>query len=292
MEFNESEYHALVSLLDDDDREVLEHVIQKIESIGTVGLPVLHTYISENTNAAITEKCEELVRKIHFSEIYHALEVWKGQAEGDLLQALLLVAKVKYPGLDTNGITFQVDRIVQRIWLRIYQSQSNFEQIQVINYVLFRELDIEVKTVNEADETDAYLIHTILETKRSNSFGICLLYMIIAQALDLPLYHVQLPYNSVLLLSRRWFSQSTIDSISIPDDILFYVNPLHHGNTFPVSEIEDYLRKNKLNFNESFFRPITNREILKHIITAIIGSLEKEEIELKKLYEQLYDLFE
>lgn len=292
MKFNESEYHALISLLDDDDKEVLEHVVRKIESIGTIGLPVLQNYINSDTNARISEKCEELVQKIHFSEIYQALEKWNEQLEGDLLQALLLIAKVKYPSLDTTAVTFQVERIVQRIWLRIYQSQSNFEQIQVINYALFRELDIEVKSVNEAGDIDAYLIHSILETKRSNSFGLCLLYMIIAQSLDLPLYHVQLPYNSVLLLSRRWFSQSAINTISIPDDILFYVNPLHHGNTFPVSEIEDYLRKNKLNFNESFFRPVTNKEILKHIIHAIIQSLDKEDEALRKLYEQLGELFE
>lgn len=290
MKLNEPEYRALISLLDDDDSEVLEHVVQKIESIGTIGLPVLQQYIDVGNNSKISEKCNELIQKIHFSEIYEALKKWQSQEEGDLLHALLLVAKVKYPYLDTRTVTLQVERIVQRIWLRIYQSQSNFEQIQVINYALFRELNIEVKSVNEAYDTDAYLIPSILETKRANSFGISLLYMIIAQSLDLPLYHVQLPYNSVLLLTRRWFSQSTINSVSIPDDILFYVNPLHHGNTFPVSEIEDYLRKNKINFNESFFRPVSNKEVLRLLIKAIIQHLDQKDAALKYLYERLNDL--
>lgn len=293
MELNEPEYHALVSLLDDEDSEIIEHVVQKIESIGTLGLPILKHYVEKYNNSGISKKCEVLIQKIHFTEIYQKLELWQSQREGDLLQALLLVAKVKYPFLNTTDITFQVERIVQRIWLRIYQSQSNFEQIQVINYALFRELEIQVKSVHEENDTDAYLIHSILETKKANSFGMCLLYMIISQSLDLPIYHVQLPYNSVLLLSRRWFSQDTIHTINIPDDILFYVNPLHHGNTFPVSEIEDYLRKNKLNFNESFFRPVTNKEILKLIIDFIIQDSDKqEEKSLRDLYQKLSLIFQ
>lgn len=293
MSLNENEYHALISLLDDDDKEVIEHVEKKIISLGTEVAPLLKKYIEDSENQVISKKCEILVQKINYSEIESELKIWFQQKEGSLLHALNLLAKIKHPHLDSKNTAFQIERIVQKIWLKTYQSQSTFEQIQIINYTLFKELEIEVYSVHQSLDEDLYFIHSILETSTSNTIGICLLYMIIAQSLDLPVFMVQLPLNSVLLVTKRWHDQEYLDQINIEKDILFYINPLYFGNTFPVSEIENYLKKNNVNFTEDIFKPVNNKLIIKSILLYLIHTLNKKELtDLSNLYKNLLNAIE
>lgn len=285
MTLNEKEYQALISLLDDDDKEIIQHVENKIISLGNSVAPILKKYIQDGENEILSKKCEILFRKINFSDIQSELNIWFQQKEGNLIHALCLIAKVKHPYLDEKNIAFQIERIVQKIWLKTYQSQTPFEQIQIINYTLFKELEIEVLSTHQTMDEEMYFIHSILESSQGNTIGICLLYMIIAQSLDLPVYMVQLPLNSVLMVTKRWHAQEELEKINVQEDILFYVNPLYFGNTFPKSEIEHYLKKNQINFTEDIFKPINNKMMVKSLIFYIINTLrKKEEHELKDLY--------
>lgn len=285
---NEREYHALISLLDDDDVEIKRIVEDKILSIGKDISPILKEFSLEDASSELGMKCEQLARKIHFQEIDKELNKWFQQKEGLLLSAITLLAKVKYPYLDSKDISFQVEKIVQGLWLRTYSSQSTFEQIQLINQTLFTDREIEVLTLQASSDEDQFFIHSILETQKSNAWGFCLLYIILAQAIDLPVYLAALPLNPILIVSKRWFDQSSLQQINLRQDILFCVNPLQKGITFSFNQIEDYLKKNNLDLTIDLFYPINNKKVIILTMENIIQTLDKNlQNDLSDLYRLL-----
>ena len=66
---NHSEIKALVSLLEDNDYEVLEHVEQKIVSLGNIMIPFLETEWETNFNPEVQRRIEELLHTLHLNSL-------------------------------------------------------------------------------------------------------------------------------------------------------------------------------------------------------------------------------
>lgn len=74
MEFNESEYHALLNLLDDDDSEIVNHVFEKIKQIGSVGIPILEKKFPLGS-PDLQLKIRELLETFQYSKILKNLKI-------------------------------------------------------------------------------------------------------------------------------------------------------------------------------------------------------------------------
>ncbi|HUH75676.1 MAG TPA: transglutaminase family protein [Chitinophagales bacterium] len=219
MEFNKSEYNALIHLLDDDDSEVVEHVFDKIEEVGEVGIPILENYL-QSGNHLLQKRILKLLNKFEWFKVYNELQLWHDQEEKELLKAVFLISKVFDPKLEENTIVQQIERISQRIWLRVYQNQSAFEQIQVFNYVIFSERAFE----NQGNVYGAYqfsLVDKVLSSKKGNSLGIGLIYLLIAESLELPIYGIVLPNYFALTFTKYWHSQKSMENQDVINDIIF-----------------------------------------------------------------------
>lgn len=283
MEFNKSEYNALIHLLDDDDSEVVEHVFDKIEEVGEVGIPILENYL-QSGNHLLQKRILKLLNKFEWVKVYNELQLWHDQEEKELLKAVFLISKVFDPKLEENTIVQQIERISQRIWLRVYQNQSAFEQIQVFNYVIFSERAFE----NQGNVYGAYqfsLVDKVLSSKKGNSLGIGLIYLLIAESLELPIYGIVLPSYFALTFTKYWHSQKSMENQDVINDIIFYVNLAENGQTFSKLEIDQYLFNNKISVKQSFYQPCSNKVIIQLLIHQLLGDLDP--IENANEYEQL-----
>ena len=72
----ESEIQALVKLLDDDDKEVLNHVYSKIKSFGVEILPSLENAWTAELNPLQHDRLEELIHDIQFQTVCDELISW------------------------------------------------------------------------------------------------------------------------------------------------------------------------------------------------------------------------
>ena len=61
---NKREIKALISLLDDEDHEVIQHVEGKILSLGGNVIPFLETEWEESFNPILQRKLEELIHEL------------------------------------------------------------------------------------------------------------------------------------------------------------------------------------------------------------------------------------
>lgn len=194
------------------------------------------------------------------------------------------MSKVIHPDLEESTISRQIETISQRIWLRIYQNQSAFEQIQVFNYVLFSEIGF----MNSGTIDNDYkynLVNYILDSRKGNTLGIGLIYLLIAENLELSIYGINLPHLFALTFTKYWHSQVSLNNQDDITDVLFYINLATNGTTFSRLEIDKYLINNKIGANRSYYQPCSNKVIVQLLIEKLIENLDSTNYPLE--YEQL-----
>ena len=194
---NEKELKALVVLLEDDDMEVVSHVEEQIRSMGTSIIPFLEDQWETNFNPIIQRKIEDLIHSLQFELLQERLLDWKDTEEGDLLKGLWLVATYQYPDLELEELRKQVDQLYYDTWAELKDGLNPFDQIRIINSVLFERFKFRANTKNFHSPANS-MISAVLESKKGNPTSLCIIYMLVAQKLKLPVYGVNLPNLFVL----------------------------------------------------------------------------------------------
>jgi regulator of sirC expression with transglutaminase-like and TPR domain len=106
------------------------------------------------------------------------------------------------------------------------------------------------------------MINVVLETKRGNPITLCIIYMLVAQKLKLPVAGVNLPNLFVLTYKDVKHSQ-------------FYINVFNKGLIFSRQDIENYINELHLTHQSSFFEPCSNLEIVRRVFRNLINSFDK-----------------
>ena len=87
---NDKELRALVSLLDDEDTEVLGHVEEKIISFGDTIIPFLEEQWENSFNPNVQKRIEDIIHTLQFDALKKRLSDWYHTKEPDLLEGMWL----------------------------------------------------------------------------------------------------------------------------------------------------------------------------------------------------------
>jgi regulator of sirC expression with transglutaminase-like and TPR domain len=268
-----TEIKALVSLLDDEDSEVFHHIENKILSIGDIMIPYLENEWEKNFNPLVQRRIEDLIHNLQFNSLQQKLKYWKDYEQDDLLKGMCLVAQYQYPDLDIRKVKESIEKVHYEAWLghRPYSSPS--EQVRNLNYIIFHKLSFSSNTQNFHAPGNS-MLNVVLESHRGNPITLCVIYMLVAQKLNMPVFGVNLPNLFVLTYKS--------------EDTQFYINVFNKGLMFSRTDIDDYLQKLKLEPKDMFYQPCLHKEILQRVLRNLILSFEKlgepeKEEEVKKL---------
>src|SRR5688500_7925404 len=94
------EFKALVSLLDDEDDQIVNHVQEKILSLGTSIIPHLDQEWESNFNSKVQRKIEDLIHTLQYELLKERLKNWYSSEDQDLLTGMWLIATYQYPDLE------------------------------------------------------------------------------------------------------------------------------------------------------------------------------------------------
>lgn len=272
---SEKELHALVSLLDDTDREVKSHVIDKLFSIGHPVIPFLEKKWEESFNPAIQKEIEDLVHRLQFLQLKERLIDWKNSPDQDLLTGLWIINTYQYPDLEYEKLNADMHQIYFEVWTAFKNDLLPYEQVRIINGVLFNSLRFSANTKNFHSPGNS-MLSNVLETKKGNPISLCAIYLLVAKKLGLPIYGVNLPNLFVLTYKSA--------------DASFYINAFNKGLIFSRKDIVNYLEHLNIGSREVFFEPCSNRDIITRVLRNLIvafeklGEIEKSE-EIKELLE-------
>ena len=188
---------ALISLLDDSDKEVYEHVFDKLASFGPSVIPTLENAWSDSFNPTLHERLEELIHKIQFEVLLDDFNKWHSSSKRNLVDGAILLSRYQFPELDETQIRQQLERIKQDVWLELSYNLTPIEQINVFNQVIYGIHSFSANVSNLKDPRH-FCLNYVLETKKGNSLSMGILYLIIAQMVDLPVFGVNLPRHFIL----------------------------------------------------------------------------------------------
>jgi regulator of sirC expression with transglutaminase-like and TPR domain len=265
---------ALISLLEDDDSEVIQHVHQEIRAMGRLAIPFLETEWEQNLNPKVQSRIEDLLHSLQLESTRNFLLEWKEAHQDDLLHGLWAIATYQYPELNLQDLRKKIDEIYYSAWLRFKDNLHPYDQVKILNYVLFDELKFTANTKNFHSPGNS-MINIVLESKRGNPITMCAVYLLIAQRFQLPIWGVNMPNQFILTYKS--------------DKIQFYIHAFNKGLIFPRSDISNYIAQLNLSPRDEFYEPCTHMVIIQRILRNLILSFEHlgEQVKVEELKELL-----
>ncbi len=257
---SENELNALVSLLDDGDREVKNHVRDRIKSIGYEVIPFLEKKWENSFNPEIQKEIEDLVHDLQYAQLKDRLIEWKKSPDQDLLSGLWIINTYQYPDLEFDKLNADMHQIYFEVWTAFKNDLLPYEQIRIINSVLFNSLRFSANTKNFHSPGNS-MLSNVLDTRKGNPISLCAVYLLVAQKLGLPVYGVNLPNLFVLTYKSN--------------DITFYINAFNKGLIFSKHDIGNYLEHLKIEPQNVFFEPCNNLDIITRTLRNLVASFEK-----------------
>lgn len=257
---NENEIKALVSLLDDEDAEVTTLVEDKIRSLGSGIIPFLETEWEESFSPIVQRKIEELIHELQLSVMIERLSEWKNGGALDLLEGMWVVATYQYPDLTLEKIKQEIDELRYTVWEQFGEDLNSVDQVKAMNGVFYGTLGFGANTKSFHSASNS-MINVVLENRRGNPITLCVIYLLIARKLNMPVYGVNLPNLFVLTYKR--------------DKTQFYINVFNRGIIFSKTDIDHYIAQLNLPQKESFYQPCSNLEIIQRVLRNLILSYEK-----------------
>ena len=254
----ESELKALVSLLEDDD--VRNEIEGRIMGMGTSVIPFLEIEWEESFDPKLQGLIEDIIHRLQFQLLQERLEIWKNEETDDLLKGMWLVATYQYPDLDIVNLRQELEQLYYEIWLEHNPEGHYFDQVKMMNSVLFNKLKYRSNTQNFHSPANSN-INIVLETKRGNPITLCVIYMLVAQKLGMPVYGVNLP-NMFILTYKS-------------DETQFYINAFNRGLIFSKEDIDSYITQINLNPQPIFYEPCSHKDIIIRVLRNLIVAFEK-----------------
>lgn len=265
---------ALVRLIDDPDELVFQHVRNELMKFGSQVLPVLEqSWEQDYYGLLFQDRVENLIQDIQFETVKNQLRAWLQSPDKDLLTGAIIIARYQYPGMDEDLLHERIQSIRRDIWLELNDHQTAFEQVKIFNRIFFGMHRFRGDSQNYHTPAHSY-INNVLESRKGNPLSLCVIYSVIAQSLDLPIYGVNLPNHFVLAYMD---SKHSAFSLQQEDDygVLFYINAFSKGSIFDANEIKEYIKGIHLQLERGHFEPCSNSAILKRMLSNLIYAFQQ-----------------
>lgn len=267
------ELDAKIKLLDDPDNAIYIAVRKSLIDEGKTVLPYLEEAWGNILNPVVQERIEEIVKTIQFSDVQAELRNWKNQTSKDVAQGAFIVAKYLYYDLNWEDIDKKIETIRKDVWLELNQNLTALEKISLLNHIFYDIHGFHGNTTN-INNPQYYFINNVLDSKKGNAIILAIIYISVAQRLQLPIFGVDLPKNFVAsYIDQISAFEAFGDSIDTP--VLFYINPFNKGYVFTRNQIDLFLQQAKIEPQPSFYRPCNNTKIIERLISNMLLTYEQ-----------------
>lgn len=250
----DSEWLALVKLLDDEDPEVRQIAHARIAQSGSEGLVKLEALADEVGDLGIRNAILELIESLTTDIITQQLLSWRQGGGEDLLSAWMKISGLQKNSQEQNKIQGEITRLTNKIWLEMSEQMFVLDKLRVFNHVMFVMEGYHL--LKETPELPSLcFIDQVISQKAGNAQSLCLLYLIIATRLELPLAGVILPGYSVLYC--------------FDERQPFYIDVANGGNFISREGIEVFIKKLGLQEQSSWYKPTTNIRLILNLLEVL-----------------------
>jgi regulator of sirC expression with transglutaminase-like and TPR domain len=250
-ELRESQKAALINLLADEDPTVHQAVRQKILSLG----PITRLWLQPHTLSSdplLRRRTQELIRHFDRQAADNAFLGFclRHGEDFDLEEGAWLLARTEYPEINVVAYQALLDSFVAELRQRVALYRKANQILGQVNEYLFNELSFRGNEQNYYDPDSSYL-NRVLDRRTGNPISLCLLYLLIARRLHLPVVGVGLPGHFIC----RY--QSSADEI--------YIDAFNHGRQLTKADCIHHLVRGKHDLDDEYLSPVSPRRMFQRL---------------------------
>lgn len=273
-----SEISALFKLLDDPDSEVYEAVSDKIIDYGKTIIPSLEDLWENTPDEGLQERIEAIIHRLHYNDLTEDFKQWNLSGHHDLLVGSLLVAKFQYPDLSTAPALLEIEKMRRNIWLELNTYLTPLEQVRIVTGILYNYYHLKGTEINY-EQPNEFFLSKVLESKKGNQLSCGILYLILAELLDIPIKAISIPKQFVLAYFKPGYSSQGNENFIT--SIEFYIDP-SSGMVFTHKDIETYFKRVSVPPVHAYFKPLSNKQVIQYLLEQVAKCFDSEKDGYKK----------
>jgi regulator of sirC expression with transglutaminase-like and TPR domain len=278
VELTENQRTALITLLGDDDSAVYRTVREKLLSFGPKAAEWLRPYLL-SSDPLLRRRSQEIVDFFARQEADTAFLAFclKQGEEFDVEEGIWRLARTHYPGANMVAYAALLDSFAADLRQRITPKLDPEKIISIVNEHLFDKLGFAGNEENYYDPENSYL-NRVLDRRTGNPISLCLIYIMIARRLKLPVAGIGLPGHFICRF------QNSKDEL--------YIDAFNRGKLLTKADCVKYLLHTNHNLDEGHLTPVSARRILLRICANLhqIYTQHKQEEEVSRFQRYLVAL--
>lgn len=270
---DKKEIESIIGLLDDEDPQVFALLKQQLMGYGNEVLPILDEAIDTSISSIKLSHLQEIFSELNLENACSELRKWKNSPAHNLFQAMAIIARFRYPKLDLDQFNAHISKIRQDLWLEVNDNLTALEKIRVMNRVFFDLHGFRGNTEAIAAPENSYL-NDVLSKKKGNPISLSILYSMLAQSVNIPVYGVNMPRQFMLAYIERIISEPN-DKMKTTD-VLFYINPFNKGEIYSANEVRLFLSQLRIKADDELLLPCPHTVIIRRCLFNLINAYKAE----------------
>lgn len=244
----DTQKEALISLLADEDPAIYQMVRTKLLAFGPASSEWLRPHVLSN-NPMLRRRARAIIEHHSRQAADEAfLSYCRSHGEEfDLEDATGLLAQTRYPEINLEAYAALYDTWAMDLRMRLDLTQSPRHVLAGISRYLFQELGFAGHEQYTAEPDVSYL-NRMVDTRKGNPIGLCILFLFVTRRLRLPITGIGLPGHFVC----RY--QSSKEEI--------YIDCFRKGAFMTKADCFSFLLHTYTGFQERVLSPLSARRIL------------------------------
>lgn len=250
------ELEALISLLQDDSRTVLDAVQTRLIELRAASRErVLEA--AETGSPLVRVRAREVLSLMDRSDVFERLFEYAEDGAPELERGALLLSAVQTPSLDVDALVARLDGFAEDVRPRLEALEPGRELLETFLSYVHDELGFG----GDTDDFYAFennFLHLVVERRRGIPITLTAVYLLLGRRLGLDIEVVGAPYRALASYSAPEYST--------------YIDAFAGGELCTRRECLDFLRRHGFvaGNGDRFLRVLTDSEILERMTQNII----------------------
>ncbi|MGD0337708.1 MAG: transglutaminase-like domain-containing protein [Bacteroidota bacterium] len=246
------EYQSLIRLLDDES-SVYDVVQRKLLEMGPDVVPSL-LEAAETGSPLTKERAKDIAERITIGQLraqFRDLVGHTGQGDIDLERGMFIIARYQYPMLDVKYYTEMLNSFAAELDAKLAGHDDPDEILYLVNDFFIKEKKFQGNKIDYYNPDNSY-INRVLDSRMGIPISLCIVYLLIARRLNIPLVGIGMPSHFLL--------NYTVG----PSEI--FIDPFNGGQLLTREQCIASLDQTGFGYTPSYLEKVSNRYIIERVL--------------------------